>query len=184
MSKQRESKLDRHAPTLLDMDAARKTLEEMRAWLKEEGCVVSLSSLSRFLESSRSRLLQEKLLAQITSGAQQCAAVEKQFGKNPAPELETLIKLQRVLILNLSTQANADPELMKLVATSFSAVLDSERLRLKQSQIDLDQRKVVLMEKKAAAYDRAQAALSEAKNSKGGITKETLKRIESELKLL
>lgn len=55
---------------------------------------------------------------------------------------------------------------------------------LNVKKISLDERKLVLLEKKAAAYDRAQAALTEAKNSKGGITKETLKKIEQELNLL
>jgi len=45
-------------------------------------------------------------------------------------------------------------------------------------------RKLALLEKKAAAYDRAQAALAEAKQSKGGITPETMSKIEAELKLL
>jgi hypothetical protein len=184
MSKQRESKLDQYAGPLADMEAEKKTLAEMLTWLKAEGVRCSASTLSRFLESARQSRLQEKLLAQIASGAEQCAAVEKSFGKNPAPELETLIKLQRVLILNLSTQATADPELIKLISQSFSSVMDAERLRLKRGELDLNSRKVVLMEKKAEAYDRAQAALNAAKTSKGGITKETLQRIEQELNLL
>lgn len=55
---------------------------------------------------------------------------------------------------------------------------------LKSQQVGLDREKVELMRRKADAYDRAQAALTEAKNSKGGITPETLRKIESELKLL
>ena len=55
---------------------------------------------------------------------------------------------------------------------------------LNVKRTDLESRRIVLLEKKAAAYDRAQAAMSEAKASKGGITKETLKRIEAELNLL
>ena len=51
-------------------------------------------------------------------------------------------------------------------------------------KVSLDKRRVALLEQKAAAYDRAQAALTEAKASKGGITKETLKKIEAELNLL
>jgi hypothetical protein len=184
MSKQRESKLDQFAKPLADMEAECKTLAEMLAWLKEEGVRCSASTLSRFLESQRQSRLQDRLLDRIASGARQVQAVEKSFGKNPPPELETLIKLQRVLILNLSTQANADPELMKLVASSFGAVMESERLRIKRGELDLNTRKVKLMEKKAEAYDRAQAALTQAKNSKGGITQETLNRIERELNLL
>lgn len=55
---------------------------------------------------------------------------------------------------------------------------------LNVKKVALDERKLVLLEKKAAAYDRAQAALTEAKNSSGGITPETLTKIERELKLL
>ena len=55
---------------------------------------------------------------------------------------------------------------------------------LNLEKVSLDKRKMVLQEKKAAAFDRAQAALTEAKASKGGITKETLKKIEAELNLL
>lgn len=184
MSKPKKSKLDQFAETLVDMEREMKTLAEMQAWLKAEGVTISAGRLSQFLEAQRSAALQAGLLAQIASGARQCQEVEKQFGKNPAPELETLIKLQRVLILNLSTQANLDPELMKMVATAFSSVMESERLKIKRGELDLNSRKVILMEKKAAAYDRAQAALSEAKNSKGGITPETITKIEHELKLL
>ena len=184
MSKQKASKLDQYAETLLVMDDDKKTLSEMLDWLRQEGCTVAPSTLSDYLSSARSSRLQSRLLTQIASGARQCAEVEKQFGSNPAPELETLIKLQRVLILNLSTQANADPELMKLVAMSFASVMDAEQLKLKRSQLDLNSRKVSLMEKKAAAYDRAQDALNKAKTSKGGITPETLLKIEQQLKLL
>ena len=159
MSKQLESKLDRYAETLAAMEAEKKTLAEMQAWLKAEGCVVALSTLSRFLESSRQRRLQEKLLDQISSGADQCAEVEKSFKANPAPALETLIKLQRVLILNLSAQANVNPEMMKWVATSFSSVLDSERLRIKNAELDLNTRKVALLEKKAQAFDQAKQVI-------------------------
>ena len=55
---------------------------------------------------------------------------------------------------------------------------------LNVKKVQLDERKLVLLEKKAAAYDRAQELLTKAKSSKGGITKETLQQIESELKLL
>jgi len=182
--KPRANKLDRYADQLAQLDAEKKTLSDICEWLAQEGCKASPSSVSVYLERLRSERRQAALLAQITSGARQCAEVEKQFGKNPPPELETLIKLQRVLILKLSTQANADPELMKLVSASFGSVMESERLKIKRSELELNSRKVVLMEKKAAAYDRAQAALTEAKNSKGGITPETLHRIETELRLL
>ncbi len=56
--------------------------------------------------------------------------------------------------------------------------------RQEERKLSIAERRVVLLEKKAAAYDRAQAALQEAKSSKGGVTPETLARIERELNLL
>ena len=137
MPKQKKSKLDQYAVTLLEMDDAKKTLPEILAWLKEEGVSVAPSTLSVYLESARRSRLQKKLLAQITSGARQCREVEAEFAKNPAPELETLIKLQRVILLNLSTQANADPGLLELIGNSFKAVMDSEKLKLKREELSL-----------------------------------------------
>lgn len=145
MSKQRESKLDQHAPALLDMDVQKKTLEEMLAWLREEGVTCSASTLSRWLESQRSRQLQEKLLAQIATGAEQCASVEKQFSKNAPPELETLIKLHRVLILQLTTQAQADPELLKLADQLTRTALEYTSGKTKAAH---KERELVLAEEK------------------------------------
>lgn len=115
--KERKSKLDQFARQLLQMDDEKKTLAEMVAWLKEEGVSASTGLLGGddgYLESLRSARRESLLLSQITSGARQCQEVEKQFGKNPAPELETLIKLHRVLILQLSTKGNTDPQFLKL----------------------------------------------------------------------
>ena len=114
MNKQKKSKLDQFAGTLADMDAAKKTIAEIQAWLKDEGCVVSTGAISNYLSSLRQARLQSALLGQIAAGANQVREVEKQFSKNPAPELETLIKLHRVLIMKLSTAGNADPEFLKL----------------------------------------------------------------------
>jgi len=112
--KARESKLDQYAASLADLEAEKKTLKEMQAWLAEEGCVISTSTLSDYLAGQRQARLQDKLLARIANGAQQVKSVEKQFGDNPAPGLEMLIKLHRVLTLQLATQGNADPEMLKL----------------------------------------------------------------------
>src|SRR5947209_19784942 len=55
------------------------------------------------------------LLAQIGEGARHCKAIEAEFGKNPPPELETLIKLHRVIVLRLSSQEETERENIGLV---------------------------------------------------------------------
>jgi hypothetical protein len=158
MAKKIESKLDRYAEALAEMERDTKTLKEMQAWLADEGVAVDQSTISRFLESQRQLLLQEKLLGQIASGAKQCQEVEKEFGEHPAPELETLIKLQRVILLNLSTQANANPEMLELIGNSFKAVLTAEKLKL--------QREVLTLDRDKFQFDAAKAALAAQKELK------------------
>lgn len=75
-------------------------------------------------------------------------------------------------------------EVLLAEAAAYSTAARDFKLGLKTSREISDSRRLRVMEKKAAAYDRAQAALEAAKNSKGGITKETLHKIEAELKLL
>ena len=147
MPKKIKSKLDQYAVTLLEMDDARKTLPEMIAWLKEEGVSVAPSTLSVWLESARQSRLQEKLLGRITSGARQCREVEAEFAKHPAPELETLIKLHRVLILQLSTEGNANPEFLKLSDQLTNTVLNCISA---QTKANFKEREVTLAEQKAA----------------------------------
>src|SRR5258706_5424863 len=108
MRKIQKTKLDPFAETLDEMDERHDTLHEMAAWVRQQGVSVDSRYISRYLTIRRRARLQVQLLENITSGAQQCAEVEKRFRKDPAPGLETLIKLLRVVILQLSTQAQAN----------------------------------------------------------------------------
>lgn len=127
MRKKTPSKLDQYAETLLAMDAEReprKTLDDMLTWLKDEGCTVSKGTLSKFLTAERSAQQRQSLLDSIVSGARQVKEVNQQLEKNPAPELDSLIKLLRVSILQLATQAQANPDLLKLVDQLTRTVME------------------------------------------------------------
>jgi cell division protein FtsL len=136
MRKKSPSKLDQYADTLLAMDAERdprKTLADMQAWLKQEGVTISEGQLSKFLTAQRNARQQQSLLDSIVSGARQAKEVEQRFEKNSAPELDTLIKLLRVAILNLSTQAQTDAGLLKLVDQLTRTVMEFVSAQTKAS---------------------------------------------------
>jgi hypothetical protein len=116
MSKKIESKLDRYAEQLLEMESSTppKTLAEMQRWLADEGVTVVQSTISRFLGSLRSQRSQERLLELVTSGAKRCEEVDAAFAANPAPQLESLIKLFKALIFDLTTKGALQPELLNL----------------------------------------------------------------------
>lgn len=135
--KSRPSKLDRYAEQLAELEAEGLTLADMQKWLKAENISVSPSRLSVFLESQRTARLHERLLGQIATGSRAHQEIEKQFSKNAAPELETLIKLHRVLIMQLSTQAAADPALLEMVSNAMKPVMDFAKLNLKRDELTL-----------------------------------------------
>ena len=122
-----------------------------------------------------------QLLEQIRAAAKHCREVEQELGKNPPPELETLIKVHRVIILQLSAQTECNPETARQVTALMKPVMDWARL---QEQVKAR----VLAETKYRDQVAAQKAalereLNAAKNE-GGLSPETLAKIERELNLI
>ncbi len=179
--KRKASKLDAHGARLEEWFLGGKTLAEAQALLKAEGCAVSLSRLSDWWQARQNMRQEEVLLGQIASGARQCRDVEAAFGKDPAPELETIIKLQRVLIMRLSVSAHADPELLDLVARLTKPAMEWAKLSEKRAERELAEQKYrdVVSERKRAL----EAEVGKARAG-GGLTEETLQKIEAELRLL
>ncbi len=178
--KTRPSKLDAFAPELDELFTAGKTLEEAQGVLKGRGCSVSLSRLSDWWSDRQTKRMQERLLGQIASGSRQCKEVEAALGKNGAPELDTLIKLHRVLILKLSTEVNTKPETIEIVAQMMKPVMDYAKLEEKRRELALSEQKY--RDQVRANSEALQRELKKAK-AEGGISNETFEFVEQKLKL-
>ena len=140
--KKQPSKLDQFAERLDEwFGVEKKTIAEVQKQLKLDGCSVSSGRLSQWWAARQSEVMREKLLAQITSGAHACKEVESLFAKNPAPELETLIKLHRVLVMKLSTEGNVNPELLELVGSLMKPVMEFAKLDVKRDEVELTRQK-------------------------------------------
>src|SRR5262249_59813732 len=85
--------------------------------------------------------IHEPLLNQIARGAALCREVERQLGENPGPELETIIKLHRMMILNLSAQAQQEPDLLRHVHALTKSVIDWAQLEEKRKARELAEQK-------------------------------------------
>ena len=166
-TKSKGSKLDEFAAELLAWESSTPpvTLEAMRSRLAQRGCSVSSGRLSDFLSAQRQQAQTEarmaKVLGSIASGAQTVQRVESEFAKNAPPELATLIRLLQVLIMELSTQAFADPALLELVASLMKPVLEFAKLTEKREDRALDREKFLaaLKPKLELAMDEFAAAL-------------------------
>jgi len=107
--------------------------------------------------------------------------VEEEFGNHPPPELETLIKLHRVIILQLSAQMNSNPDAVRWVTALMKPVMDWARLQEQRRERELAERKYRdQVEAQKAALERE----VNAAKSGGGLSLETLEKIERELKLM
>ena len=159
--KTKKSKLDQYAETLDELFAAGKTLQEAQATLREAGCSVSLSRLSVWWSDRQSERMQERLLGQITSGARQCREVEESFGRNPAPAVETIIKLYRVLAMQFATAGVSNPELIETSERATRMVLEFAKLEAKRADQALDERRVKLLEERAKLADLAQGVMGD-----------------------
>jgi arginine repressor len=168
MSKPTESKLDRYAETLVEMERDKKTLKEMQAWLVAEGVNVVQSTIGRFLESLRSARSQAEVLQLVVTGSQHCKEIDAALGKNPAPELATLINLFKVLIMQLTSKGVADPEMLKLADQLSRTVIESIS---GQTKAAFKEREIRLAEQKQAETKKDEATkaleycLEEAKQS-------------------
>jgi len=117
---------------------------------------------------------EESLLERIAEGAQLCRDIEEQLREHPAPELETIIKMYRTLVLRLSAEAPAVPELRHLVSTFIKPVLDWARLEEKRKDRELAEQR----RREAAQQKTAQAGANGS-----ALKPETLEEIEHELHL-
>jgi hypothetical protein len=185
MNKQKQSKLDPHAEALEEWLRPKErggkgfTLEQAREQLRLDGTSVSCSRLSDWWSARQSQRMEEQLLAQISSGAQQCRDVEQSFGKNGGVGLETLIKLHRVLILKLATEGNMDSDKLELVNRMMREVQKFARLEQLGEQIALERDKFQFDAAKACL-----AALPELKaisNDKAISDSEKLQRVRLKL---
>ena len=160
MSKPIKSKLDPYAEELFEWLVVEKCkLAEAQARLKEKyNLHISSGRLSGWLENQQQARLQDRLLASVTTGARFVSDVEKRFGDSPPPELNSVMKLVRVLVLELAVRGQAQPELLTLVNNLIGRCLQYESHATTVAQAALDREKFEFLKLK---YEQAQATVAE-----------------------
>src|ERR1051325_3565561 len=166
MSKAKKSKLDPHSAELERWFDEKITLEDARTRLQERYSLsVSPSLLSDWWEKRQQQRLQDRVLDRISSGAAAVKQVEKQFAKDAPPEVETLIKLHRVLIMQLSLQATANPELLKTASDCMKPVMAYLKVQEQRADRHWEERRVAILEQKAKKAEDAEETISDNKLS-------------------
>jgi len=122
---------------------------------------------------------EEALLDRLEQGAEYCRRIEELLAKHVGPELDTIMKLHRLIILKLSTQAEVKPELWDVLKDLMKPVLDWARLQEQQKDREFAERK----HREQMEADKTEAS-SPKDPAETALNPETIKKIESQLKLL
>ncbi|MDE2105326.1 MAG: hypothetical protein KGL39_49325 [Patescibacteria group bacterium] len=138
----------------------------MQQWLAAEGVTADTSTIGRFLESLRSQRAQERILQLVASGSAQCQEVDRAFAKNPEPQLESLIKLLKTLIFQLTIKGAADPDALSLANQLTTTVCNfvSSQTKAVQKNRELDREDAKFAESKKDEQTKAlELCLEDAK---------------------
>ena len=147
-------------------DGKKLTFVEVLAWLKEEqGIESSMGALSEFYSWLRLKL-------RIESAAQRANQVRMQLAKDSSITPDDLERIAQT-VFTAETIEGGDVEAFVKLAT----------LNLNKRRVDQDERKLKLLESKAARMDELEAKAKELKQA-GGLSAETLDMLEKQLKIL
>lgn len=157
--KERASKLDAYADLLnLWFGSDHLPLEEARRRLKERGMDVSIARLSTWWANEQQKILEAQVLGGLVSGSQMCSEIDRAIGKAPEPSMERIMKLLKMLVMNLAGKGQLDPALLKLVDRLLKPVLAWQDGQRHERVVDLDERRLKLMEARAAKAEAAEQA--------------------------
>lgn len=120
----------------------------------------------------RAERLQKMMLRLIIEGARQTDALERQLASHPPPELETLLKLHRVLILQLTLNAADHSDRLKVAQELMRPLLQWAQLEEKRRA----------REERARAADQARKLTLEEERRQA-LENETLNLCEQQLRL-
>lgn len=163
--KARPNKLDPYAARLDEWELGGKTLDEMREQLKLDGCSVAVSSLSEYLARRRRERMERELFAQIASGARMNRELDAAYKENPEPGVERLMRVSQTIIASLQVKGAADAKMLSLANTMQQTLLNyltgQTRAEIERRKLDQGERKLALLEKKAAQADAAEKVLGQ-----------------------
>lgn len=154
--------------------ALKHTLEETLAWHQSGGMAGgSVTALSRWLAGWRLR----EQMDRNASIVQQ--ALDDAKRNNPEITQDQLFSLGQSLFSGMAIEQQ-DPQIwLATQRLELEKQTAEARWKLEREKLDQAERKIVLLEKKAAAFDQVKASVNS-----GGLTPETLEKIERELKLM
>jgi hypothetical protein len=145
LTQERQAEIAEHART--------HTLAETRAWLREDGITIGSSALSEWLSSWS--------LRQIFSEAESNATEFRTWLLKAMPELsEEQLDQRAALMFQFQAVRTGDADTYLAFASARAkARLEEAKLKQKERALEHDERRIALLEKKAAQADEAKSVI-------------------------
>lgn len=150
--------------------------DDLDAWLCQEnltyaqaatrlherhGVDATVKQLHRWYQRHTEGQLRERVLRNITTGAEAVRQIRTQAQAHGIPQLDELIGWVRVLIANLATRPDAEVNVVALTRLIQPAI-DWARLQTRHQELDLDRERLELLKRKAEMADAAKAVTEAA----------------------
>lgn len=149
------SRIDPHADIVMQwLERDGQTYAEVVAELRARGVDTSVSSLSRWYQARQREALRGRILRNITSASQATQEIRAQARAEGLPGTSEVMNYVGVLAtqLSLRPETEVDPgNLGKLLAP----LLEWERLKRKDRELEMDREKLELLKRKAAQAEEA-----------------------------
>jgi hypothetical protein len=139
----------------------------LKKWAELYDACGSLASLARW----RSGLAQERMLEKIASSAKAANSVVEKFQENPSNTYAALLQMigQAAFDAHLNGKSDLDlstlKDLAELTSVGLKARHDNATIEMKERDLALKERRVKLLEEKAAQADQAAETVSDKKLS-------------------
>ena len=147
----RPNKLDAHAADLrvwlakpeaggenLTLDAAAQRLAARGV----KGTIPSLRvCISKWWQEQRLESGRQSILDRIVSGRKVNEQIAAQFSETPAPALENILALLRVVIMQQAVEGKSDDELVKLSTIALKPILEAEKQKISRASLELERAK-------------------------------------------
>jgi len=151
--------------------------KEVQRELEKVGCRVLLTTLYSWWSRFRQRRQEKEVLTHISDSTRQWRKYEAAFDKNSSPPIEHLLKLLRVVLLELNSKVKPDAATLRLIPGLMRPLIQWNRLE--------EQRKRRRLTERARRQELAtRKAVEPASGTPKGLKPETLRLIEAELNLL
>jgi hypothetical protein len=126
----------------------------------EHGVTTSRAALHRWLRRYERVRLRERVLRNITAGAEATRQIRAQAHAHGIPQIDELISWVRVLVANLATRADAAVDVQGLVSL-IKPVIDWQKVQQRGQELEMDREKLELLKRKAAMAEAAEQTLGD-----------------------